>query len=151
VLKYRGGTRVFHDNPEPHSEAVIDLPTWIGAWVGRSVEVPAKTASGKVLLPPMAVVIISRPSSCTSSDRNYYGRSMVDQYMKNEVWYRWNGLRDQPLFLFMDLDRLFNNFKFNVATIMLKINKHMVSVYGSRGRGMPVADRPLNPAGHQPA
>lgn len=128
VLKYRGGSGVFHDNPVRDSKKAFGLlteTTWIAAWVGRQVVAHAETPRGKPVLSPMAVIIFSRRQRRTSSDCNYYGKLLANQYERTR--YRWKFVRDQPLFLFMDLDRLFNNFKVNVATTKWEINTHMVS------------------------
>ncbi|KAG8167342.1 hypothetical protein KVR01_003031 [Diaporthe batatas] len=128
VLKYRGGTGLFHDNPEPNSKQADHLmteTTWVGAWVGRQVLVTAKPRHEEKPKPPMAVIIIYRHPRHASSDPNYYGKKMADQYTTMGTNYRWAGVRDQPLFLFMDMDRLFNKFHVNIATSSLRINKYM--------------------------
>lgn len=134
VLKYRGGNGFFHDHPETGSKEAMRLlneTTWIAAWVGHRVDVPATTTVGKGVRPPMAVITISRPPSHTSSDRNFYGKLMASQYRKKGTDYRWKSMHDQPLFIFMDLDRLFNDFNVNVATANLAVNKYMVSDDGT--------------------
>lgn len=134
VLKYRGGTGVFHDNPKPDSDRADHLlmeTTWVGAWVGRRVPVTVKTTHEEKAKPPMAVIIICRHPRNSSSDPNYYGKKMAEQYTTKGTNYRWAGVREQPLFLFADMDRLFNNFQVNIATCSLRINKYMVRISGT--------------------
>lgn len=150
VLKYRGGNGHFHDHAETGSEEAIRLlneTTWIAAWVGQRVDVPATATAGKCVRPPMAVITVSRHPSQMSSDRNFYGKLMTTQYNQKGITYRWMSLRDQPLFIFMDLDRMFNDFSVNIATANMAVNKYMVS----NGKRLPPADQPLiqqNPSPH---
>lgn len=142
VLKYRGGNGSFHDHSETGSDEAIRLlneTTWIAAWVGQRSDVPATTTTGKFVRPPMAVVTISRHPSHTSSDRNFYGKLMTTQYTEKGTKYRWRYMRDQPLFIFMDLNTLFNDFNVNVATANLAVNKYMVSDNGTWGKRLPPA------------
>lgn len=154
VLKYRGGNGHFHDHAETGSEKAIRLlneTTWIAAWVGQRVDVPATATAGKCVRPPMAVITILRHPSHTSSDRNFYGKLMTTQYKTKGITYRWLSLRDQPLFIFMDLDRMFNGFSVNVATANLEVNEYMVSDYSISGKRLPPADQSLiqqNPSPH---
>lgn len=131
ALKYRGGNGDFPNHPKPSSEEAINLlteKTSIGAWVGRR-------QTGEKVLPPMAVIIFLRDQHIISSHYHFYVEMMIDQYREtNKYW--WNYVRDQPLWLFMDLYRLFNNFKTNIATADWEINKCMVSADGIQGRGL---------------
>lgn len=149
VLKYRGGTGVFPNHPEPDSleaERLLSQETWIGAWVGCRESVLATGQVPKRRLgpaPPMAVVVFPRYGRRTS----YYAMKMIDKYTEGSYDYWWRCVRDQPLFLFMDLHRLFNNFKANVATADWEVNKVMVSCIEIQGRVMHLAVQPLTSAG----
>lgn len=149
VLKYRGGNGVFPNHPPPYSDAAIDLlteTTWIGAWVGCQEAVLAKVP-GESLRPPMAVIIFPRDGRRAPSDHHYYARRMIDQYRKETTKYWWRCVREQPLFLFLDLYRLFNNFKTNVATADWEVNEVMVSVFGIQARFLHKHVQILNSAG----
>lgn len=146
VLKYRGGTGVFPNHPEPDSpeaEKLLTKTTWIGAWVGCRESVLAKAPERQ--RPPMAVIIFPRYGRRAS----YYGMKMIDKYNGRDGTYDywWRCVRDQPLFLFMDLHRLFNNFKANVATASWEVNKVMVSRGGIQGRTLNVVVQPLTSTG----
>lgn len=146
ALKYRGGNGVFPNHPCPDSEEAEDLltaTTWIGAWVGCREAVLAEVP-GEQPRPPMAVIIFPRDGRRASSDHHYYARRMIEQYRMESTRYWWRNVREQPLFLFMDLHRLFNNFKTIVATADWEVNKVMVSACGIQGRGLHVAVQPLN-------
>lgn len=152
ALKYRGGNGVFPNHPGPDSPEAEDLLTqsmWIGAWVGCRealfAEVPG--GPGERPQPPMAVIIFPRDGRRASSDHHYYARRMIYQYRKESTRYWWRNVREQPLFLFMDLYHLFNNFKTIVATADWEVNKVMVSAYWIQGRSLHVAFQQLNSAG----
>lgn len=136
ALKYRGGNGVFPNHPEPDSPEAEDLlkeTMWIGAWVGCREAVLADLPGepGQRPRPPMAVIIFPRDGRRASPDHHYYARRMIDQYRKETTRYWWRNVREQPLFLFMDLHRLFNNFKTIVATADWEVNKVMVSADGT--------------------
>lgn len=135
VLKYHGGNGVFPNHPRPSSDEAINLlkeTTWIGAWVGCRESVLDQVPGKRPLVePPMAVIIFPRDEPCAPSDHHYYGKKMINQYKMGTTKYWWRCVLDQPLFLFMDLHRLFNNFKSMVATADWEVNQKMVSVRGT--------------------
>ncbi|KAI7785004.1 hypothetical protein LA080_008403 [Diaporthe eres] len=137
ALKYRGGNGVFPNHPGPDSPEAEDLlteTTWIGAWVGCREAVLAEVPGdqGERLQPPMAVVIFPRDGRRAPSDHHYYARRLIEQYRKPSTMYWWRNVREQPLFLFMDLHHLFNNFKTIVATADWEVNKVMEPASYSR-------------------
>lgn len=140
VLKYRGGNGVFPNHPRPSSdEAVVLLKktTWIGAWVGCRESVLDQVQSKRPLgEPPMAVIIFPRNERYAPSDHHFYANKMIAQYRFWSTKHWWRSVREQPLFLFMDLYRLFNNFKTNIATTDCDINENMVSSDEKRGKGL---------------
>lgn len=77
----------------------------------------------------------------------YYAMKMINKYTEGSYDYWWKCVCDQPLFLFMDLHRLFNNFRANVATADWEVNKVMVSCSEIQGRAMYSAIQLLTSAG----
>lgn len=75
----------------------------------------------------MAIVVFHRDQRFRSSDHHYYGMTMIGQYNATATAYRLRRVREQPLFLFMDLDRLFNDFEANVGKTYREVNENMVS------------------------
>ncbi|KAL1854482.1 hypothetical protein Daus18300_011403 [Diaporthe australafricana] len=67
--------------------------------------------------------MFSQHQRLMSSNCNNYGKLMGREYKR--VKYRWKSVRDQPLFILMDLNRLFNNFKVSVARSCWEIETHM--------------------------
>lgn len=132
VLKYHGGSGVFPGSTRPSSQDPISLlteKTWIGAWVGRR----ETEKTDKRTRPPMAVIIFHRDQRSRSyNHHHYHGMMMIDQYRATA--YRWRCVREQPLFLSMDLDRLFNGFEANVAKTYREVNGIMVSGDTIQGR-----------------
>lgn len=151
ALKYRGGIGVFPNHPAPSSEEAEKLlaeTTWIGAWVGCREWVLAKLPDERAApQPPMAVIIFPVHRRPKSSEHHYYGKMMIDQYKVGTTKYWWRCVLDQPLFLFMDLHRLFNNFKSIVATADWDVNQRMVSSHRIQGEDLHVVVQPLNSAG----
>lgn len=131
ALKYRGGIGVFPNHPAPWSpdaEKLLNETTWIGAWVGCRESVLAKLPDERATpQPPMAVIIFPLHRRPKSSEHHYYGNMMIDQYKVGTTKYWWKCVLGQPLFLFMDLHRLFNNFKSIVAMADWEVNQNMVS------------------------
>lgn len=153
VLKYRGGNGVFPHHPKPSSGEAVDPlkeTTWIGAWVGcrESIldQIPGKRPLGE---PPMAVIIFLRDERCEPSVHHYYANKMIDQYMVRTTTHWWRSVREQPLFLFMDLYRLFNNFETNIATTDYDVNVKMVSFDCIQNKDLHVEVQTLSSAGNR--
>ncbi|KAI0137526.1 hypothetical protein BJ170DRAFT_606209 [Xylariales sp. AK1849] len=133
TMNHRGGTGVFPEEPA-RVDAIADRELCIGVWVGsRTTIIDEQTRQPMGELLPMVVIVFPK----FRGHAHHYARKLRRQYSRQETRSWFHGINGQPMFIFMDLYRMFTDYKSIIEFLEQDVEAAEPDSYTRRSRVIP--------------